>query len=183
MNGHDPSSQTVFSPRQSSLTHPYSSANGHIVSSRTPALRAASAEPSAVRPGGLRDSRDSFAQTTGVSRGVSVDGERAAKPRWQDNGALDRAPQGTPQPAPVTKSERRSLVDTGSVRSQNSTDDLKRSARLTLWVRPGVKTALRVSPMMTTSVCPKLPRKVLKSLPAPQSMTRKRPCLNPGCKR
>jgi hypothetical protein len=142
MNGHDPSSQTVFSPRQSSLTHPYSSANGHIVSSRTPALRAASAEPSAVRPGGLRDSHDSFSETTGVSRGVSVDGERPAMRGWQDKGALGRAPQGTLQPAPGIKGKRRSVTDTGSPRSQNSTDWLKRSSRMTLRVRPGVKTAL-----------------------------------------
>jgi hypothetical protein len=141
-NGYDPSSQTVFSPRQSSLTHPYPRGNGHIVSSRIPALRAASAEPSAVRPGGLLDSRDSFPETSRVSDGVSVDGKRSAERRWQDKGALGRAPKGTPQPAPGTNGERRSVSDTGSARSQNSTDWLKRSSRMTLRVRPGVRTAL-----------------------------------------
>jgi hypothetical protein len=46
------------------------------------------------------------------------------------------------QPAPGTEGERRSSLDTVSDRSQNSTDDLRRSARLTLRVYPGVKTAL-----------------------------------------
>jgi hypothetical protein len=84
-NGYDPSSQTVFSPRQSSLTHPYHTSNAHGFSSRTPALRAASAEPSAVRPGGLLDSRDSFPETSRVSDGVSVDGKRSAERRWAHN--------------------------------------------------------------------------------------------------
>ena len=141
-NGDDLSSQTVFSPRQSSLTHPYPMVNGHIVSSRPPALRAASSEPSAVRPDGLLDVRDSFSETPAVSDGVSVDGKRPASRGWQDKGALRRAPQGTPQPAPGTKGKRRSVSDTGSARSQNSTDWLKRSSRMTLRVRPGVKTAL-----------------------------------------
>src|SRR4030095_10565398 len=141
-NGHDPSSQTLFSPRQSSLTHPYSSANGHIVSSRTPALRAASAEPSAVRPGGLLDVRESLPETTGVVGGTPVDGERPAVRGWQDKAALDRAAQASPQPAPGTEGERRSSLDTVSDRSHNSTDDLRRTARLTLRVYPGVKTAL-----------------------------------------
>jgi hypothetical protein len=61
---------------------------------------------------------------------------------WQDKAALARAAQGTPQPAPGTEGERRSLVDTVSDRSQNSTDALRRSARMTLRVRPGVRTAL-----------------------------------------
>jgi hypothetical protein len=113
-----------------------------LVSSRTPALRAASAEPSAVRPVGLLDSRDSFPETPAVSHGVSVDEERSASRRWQDKGALGRAPQGTTQPAPGTKGKRRSVSDTGSARSQNSTDWLKRSSRMTLRVRPGVRTAL-----------------------------------------
>jgi hypothetical protein len=61
---------------------------------------------------------------------------------WQDKAALDRAAQGTGQPAPGTEDERRSSLDTVSDRSQNSTDDLRRTARLTLRVYPGVKTAL-----------------------------------------
>jgi hypothetical protein len=142
INGYHPSSQTVFSPRQSSLTHPYSMVNGHIVSSRAPALRAASAGPSAVRPDGLGDMRDSFAKKTSVSRDVSVDGKRPAERVWQDNVALGRAPKGMPQPAPGTEGERRSVSDTGSARSPDNIDDLRRTARMTLRVRPGVKTAL-----------------------------------------
>jgi hypothetical protein len=141
-NAYDPSSQMVFSPRQSALTHPYPMANGHVFSSRGPALRAASAEPSAVGPDGPMDSRDSSSDTTVVLPATPVDGERPRGGGWQDKGALDRAPQSTPQPAPGTEGERRSVSDTGSARSPNSIDDLRRSARLTLWVRPGVKTAL-----------------------------------------
>jgi hypothetical protein len=141
-NGYDPSSQTVFSPRLSSLTHPYRKVNGHIVSSRTPALRAASAEPSAVRPDGLGDRRESLSHTTGHRPVTPVDGERPRGGGWQDKGALGRAPKGTPQPAPGTKGKRRSVSDTGSPRSPNSIDWLKRSSRMTLRVRPGVRTAL-----------------------------------------
>src|SRR5215218_8367830 len=54
------------------LTHPY----GHVFSSRASALRAASAEPSAVRPDGLRDMRESHSQTTVIRPAVPVDGER-----------------------------------------------------------------------------------------------------------
>jgi hypothetical protein len=142
INGYDPSSQTVFSPRQSSLTHPYHISNAHGFSSRTPALRAASAGPSAVRPDGLGDRRESFSHTTVVRPVTPVDGKRPRGGGWQDKGALGRAPQGTPQPAPGTNGKRRSVSDTGSARSQNSTDWLKRSSRMTLRVRPGVKTAL-----------------------------------------
>jgi hypothetical protein len=141
-NGYDPSSQTVFSPRQSVLPSGYSPAKTGVVSSRTPALRAASARPSAVRPDGLGDTRESFSETTVVRPATPVDGERPALRGWQDKGALRRAPKSTPQPAPGTKGKRRSVSDTGSARSQNSTDWLKRSSRMTLRVRPGVKTAL-----------------------------------------
>ena len=116
--------------------------NGHIVSSRPPALRAASAEPSAVRPDGLLDARDAVSETTVLLPATPVEGKRAASRQWQDKGALGRAPQSTPQPAPGTKGKRRSVTDTGSARSQNSTDWLKRSSRMTLRVRPGVRTAL-----------------------------------------
>jgi hypothetical protein len=71
-----------------------------------------------------------------------VDGKRPAMRVWQDKGALGRAPQASPQPAPGKNGERRSVSDTGSARSQNSIDWLKRSSRMTLRVRPGVKTAL-----------------------------------------
>jgi hypothetical protein len=71
-----------------------------------------------------------------------VEEKRTAKPRWQDKGALGRAPKGTAQPAPGTEDERRSPLDIASDRSHNCTDDLRRSARLTLRVYPGVKSAL-----------------------------------------
>jgi hypothetical protein len=142
INGHEPSSQTDFFPRPSALTHPYHLSHGHVFSSRTPALRAASAEPSAVRPDGLGDVRDAVSETTVLLPATPVDGERLAMRGWQDKAALARAAQGTPQPAPGTEGERRSLVDTVSDRSQNSTDALRRSARMTLRVRPGVRTAL-----------------------------------------
>jgi hypothetical protein len=71
-----------------------------------------------------------------------VEGKRTAKPRWQDKGALDRAPKGTAQPAPGTEDARCSPLDTVSDRSHNCSDDLRRSARLTLRVYPGVKSAL-----------------------------------------
>ena len=87
-NGYDPSSQTVFSPRQSVLPSGYSPAKIGVVSSRTPALRAASAGPSAVRPAGLGDRRESFSETTVVRPAVPVDGERPALRGWQDKGAL-----------------------------------------------------------------------------------------------
>jgi hypothetical protein len=95
-----------------------------------------------VRPGGLLDVRESLPETTGVVGGTPVDGERPAVRGWQDKAALDRAAQASPQPAPGTEGERRSSLDTVSDRSQNSTDDLRRTARLTLRVYPGVKTAL-----------------------------------------
>jgi hypothetical protein len=142
-NGHDPSSQTVFSPRPSSLTHPYPRGNGHIVSLRPPALRAASAEPSAVRPDGLLGSRDSFSETTSVSRGVSVDEERPRGGGWQDKPSGRTAAPASPQAAPETNVERCTVLDTGSARSQNSDDWQKRSARMTLRMRPGVKSALQ----------------------------------------
>jgi hypothetical protein len=142
MKGYDSSSHTDFSPRQSVFFTTSSIPNGHVFSSRGPALRAALATPSAVRPDGLLDARDSFAERTDVSHGVSVDEERPAMRGWQDKGALRRAPKSTPQPAPGTNGERRSVSDTGSARSHDSTDWLKRSSRMTLRVRPGVKTAL-----------------------------------------
>jgi hypothetical protein len=143
MNGYDPSSQTVFLPRQSSLTHQYPRANGHIVSSRTPALRAASAEPSAVRPNGLLDSRDSFSETTGVSDGVSVDGERPAERGWQDKAVLTDGPPASSQPGPDTIVARSSLSDTGSPRSQIDSDAKERLVKGAVWMKPGVNLTLR----------------------------------------
>jgi hypothetical protein len=141
-NGYDPSSQTVFSPRQSSPTHPYPRGNGHIVSSRTPALRAASAEPSAERPGGLLDSRDSFSETTSVSAGVSVDGKRPAKRGWQDKAVREDGPEASSQPGPDTIVARASVSDTGSPRSQNDSFTKERLVKGAVWMKPGVKEAL-----------------------------------------
>jgi hypothetical protein len=62
--------------------------------------------------------------------------------RWQDNAVLRTAPTASSQPAPGTNGERRSVSDTGSARSQKSDDWQKRTSRLTLRVRPGVKSAL-----------------------------------------
>ena len=143
MNGYDPSSQNVFSPRQTALTHPYPTSGGHVFSSSTPALRAASAEPSAVRPVGLLDVRKSLSETTSVSRGVSVDGKRPRGGGWQDKGALGRAPQGTPQPGPVTIVARTAVLDTSSPRSQNYSDAKERLVKGAVWMRPGVKLTLR----------------------------------------
>jgi hypothetical protein len=142
MKVHGHSSQTVFLPRQFSFSSGNHTPNGHVFSSRGPALRAASAEPSAVGPGGLLAMRESYPDTTVVLPATPVDGKRPRGGGWQDKGALPRAPQSTSQPAPGIKGKRRSVMDTGSARSQNSTDWLKRSSRMTLRVRPGVRTAL-----------------------------------------
>jgi hypothetical protein len=142
MKAYDSSSQTVFLPRQFSFSSANHTPHGHVFSSRGPALRAALASPSAVRPDGLLDHRDSYPDTTVVHGDASVDGKRATTSRWQDNAVLRTAPPASSQPAPGTNGERRSVSDTGSARSQNSADWLKRTSRLTLRVRPGVKTAL-----------------------------------------
>jgi hypothetical protein len=142
MKGYDSSSQIVFSPRQSSFSSANHTPNGHVFSSRGPALRAASAEPSAVGPDGLGDSRGSLSDTTVVLGVSSVDEERPRGGVWQDNAVLRTAPPASSQPAPGTEGERRSVSDTGSARSPDNIDDLRRSARMTLRVRPGVKTAL-----------------------------------------
>jgi len=142
MKVHDPSSQTVFLSRQSLFFTTSSMPNEHSFSSRGPALRAASAGPSAVGPDGPLDLRDFFPDTPVDHLSVSVDGKRAATRQWQDNAVLRTAPPASSQPAPGTEGVRRSVSDTGSARSLNSDDWLKRSSRLTLRVRPGVKTAL-----------------------------------------
>jgi hypothetical protein len=142
MKVHGHSSQTVFLPRQFSFSSANHTPNGHVFSSRGPALRAASAWPSAVGPAGPGDMRESFSQTTVDHSSASVDGKRPQGGVWQDNAVLRTAPPASSQPAPGTNGERRSVLDTGSARSQKSTDWLKRTERLTLRVRPGVKTAL-----------------------------------------
>jgi hypothetical protein len=142
MNGYDPSSQIVFSPRQSVFFTTYSMVNGHVFSSRTPALRAASAEPSAVRPDGLWDVRESFSQTTVDHSSARVDGERAAEPRWQDKAVLTDGPPASSQPGPDTIGARSSVSDTGSARSQNHSDAKERLVKGAVWMKPGVKEAL-----------------------------------------
>src|SRR4051812_1709941 len=102
-NGYDPSSQTVFSPRQSSLPGASPMASTGLVSSRTPALRAASAGPSAVGPDGPMDLRESSPDTTGVLPAAPVDGERPRGGGWQDKAVLTDGPSASSQPAPVTK--------------------------------------------------------------------------------
>ena len=136
------SSQTVFLPRQFSLSSGILHRNGHSFSSSGPALRAASAGPSAVRPAGLVDHRDSSPDTNGVLRDASGEGERPRTAGWQDNAVLRTAPPTSSQPAPGTNGERRSVSDTGSARVQKSDDLEMRSSRLTLRVKPGVKSAL-----------------------------------------
>src|SRR5215203_5254496 len=110
-NGHEPSSQTDFFPRQSAVTHPYPMSNGHVFSSPAPALRAASVEPSAVRPDGLGDLRDAVLETTVLRPATPVDGERAAEPRWQDKAVLTDGPPASSQPGPDTNVARSSVVD------------------------------------------------------------------------
>src|SRR5215211_29016 len=100
--GYDPSSQTDFFPRPSAVTRPYPLSNGHVFSSRTPALRAASAEPSAVRPDGLGDLRDAVSETTVLLPATPVDGERPAVRGWQDKAVLTDGPPASSQPGPET---------------------------------------------------------------------------------
>jgi hypothetical protein len=116
--------------------------NGHIVSSRTPALRAASSEPSAVRPDGLLDMRDSFAKRTGVLRATSVDGKRPRGGGWQDKAVLTDGSPASSQPGPDTIVARSSVLDSASDRSQNHSDAKERLVRGAVWMRPGVKEAL-----------------------------------------
>jgi hypothetical protein len=142
MNGYDPSSQTVFSPRQSSLTHPYLMAKRHGYSSRTPALRAASAGPSAVRPDGLRDGRDAVSETTVLLPATPVDEERPAMRGWQDKAVLTDGPPASSQPGPDTIVARSSVLDSASVRSQNHSDAKERLVKGAVWMRPGVKEAI-----------------------------------------
>ena len=143
MKAHDHSSQTVFSPRQSLFFTGNPLPNGHVFSSRGPALRAASAGPSAVGPDSPWDMRESFSQTEVVLPAPPVDGERPAERGWQDKPSWRTAAPASPQAAPETKCERCSVSDTGSARSQKSDDWQKRSARMTLRMRPGVKSALQ----------------------------------------
>jgi hypothetical protein len=143
INGHDPSSQTVFSPRQTSLTHPYPTSNGHVFSSRAPALRAASAGPSAVRPGGLGDVRESLSETT-VDRPVSsVDGERSASRRWQDKVSLARDREALRQPASRQHRLRSAHRNGSSARVHRRHTAAYRTEPFTLHVSPLLKAEVK----------------------------------------
>jgi len=137
-NGHDPSSQIGFSPRQSTLTHPY----GHVFSSPAPALRAASAGHSAVRPDGLGDMRESFSQTTVDHSSAPVDEERPRGGGWQDKAGLTAGPPASSQPGPDTIVARSSVLHTASVQSHNDSDAKERLVKGAVWMKPGVKEAL-----------------------------------------
>jgi hypothetical protein len=142
MKVHSHSSQIVFLSRQSLFFTTSSMPHEHVFSSHAPALRAASSGPSAVGPDGPWDLRDSSPDTPVDHLSVSVDEERAASRQWQDNAVLRTASPASSQPAPGTEGVRRAVSDTGSARVHNSDDWLRRSSRLTLRVRPGVKTAI-----------------------------------------
>ena len=92
MKGYDSSSQTVFYPHQSAFSSANPISNGHVFSSRGPALRAALAAPSAVGPDGPGDVQSSFSQTTVVRPDVPVDEKRAALRQWQDKAVLTDGP-------------------------------------------------------------------------------------------
>ena len=117
--------------------------NGHGFSLRTPALRAASVEPSAVRPDGLGDMRESLSQTTVDHSSAPVDGERPAVRGWQDKAVLTDGSPASSQPGPDTIVARSSLSDTGSARSQNHSDAKERLVKGAVWMKPGVNLTLR----------------------------------------
>jgi len=73
----------------------------------------------------------------------STGGRRAPVARWQDKAAPEAAPRGLAEPAPGTNGERRSHASGIPVSSARASDGLKRTERLTLRVRPGVKSTLQ----------------------------------------
>jgi hypothetical protein len=95
-----------------------------------------------VRPDGLLGSRDSFSETTSVSRGVSVDEERPRGGGWQDKAVLPDGSEASSQPGPDTIVARAAVLDSGSVRSQNHSDAKEHLVKGAVWMRPGVKEAL-----------------------------------------
>jgi hypothetical protein len=119
-----------------------SHANGHVFSSHTPALRAASAEPSAVRPDGLLDLRDSSPDTTVVLPATPVDEKRPRGGVWQDKAVREDGSEASSQPGPDTIVARASVSDTGSPRSQNDSFTKERLVKGAVWMKPGVKEAL-----------------------------------------
>jgi hypothetical protein len=143
MKVHSHSSQTVFLPRQFSFSSGNPTPNGHVFSSRTPALRAASAEPSAVGPYGPMDSRGSSPDTTVVLPATPVDEKRSAERRWQDKAVLADGSGASSQPAPVTEVARSGLSDTVSDRSQNDHLGSGIKEHASIWMKPGVKFAIQ----------------------------------------
>jgi hypothetical protein len=62
---------------------------------------------------------------------------------WQDKGALGSAPSAVPQPAPVTESARSVPLNTAGVRVEHPSARPERKERASIWMRPGVKSALQ----------------------------------------
>jgi hypothetical protein len=131
VNGHTPSSHTLFAPRQ----------NGHLTLHRTPVT--ASPEPSAVRPDGLPVAPALLQNGSSLSGVSSVDGERPRGGGWQDKGARRLAPQASPQPAPDTNGARSAVANTSGVRSENLPDASERKEHSSIWLQPRVKFALQ----------------------------------------
>jgi hypothetical protein len=143
MKVHGHSSQTIFFPRHSLFFTGSSRTNGHIVSSRIPALRAASSGPSAVGPYGPMDSRGSSPDTTVVLPAPPVDGKRPRGGGWQDKAVREDGPEASSQPGPDTIVARSSVSDTESARSQNDSDAKECLVKGAVWMRPGVKSAMQ----------------------------------------
>jgi len=89
------------------------------------------------------DVRNSFPETSAVSRGVSVDGERPAVRGWQDKAGLSAGSAASSQPAPVTEVARSGLSDTGGDRSQNDHLGSGVKEHASIWMKPGVKSAMQ----------------------------------------
>src|SRR5215471_8929720 len=134
MKVYKPSSQIVFLSRQSLFFTTSSMPNEHAFSSRGPALRAASAGPSAVGPDGPLDMRDSSPDTPGDHLSVSVDGKRPRGGGWQDKAVLTDGPPASSQPGPDTIVVRSSVSDTGSARSQNTSFAKERLLKGGVWM-------------------------------------------------
>jgi hypothetical protein len=75
--------------------------------------------------------------------GAVAGGQRPLRGVGQDKGAPASAPENTTQPVPVTNVERSSLQDATAARVQNHHVANERKVRGSIWMRPGVKSALR----------------------------------------
>jgi hypothetical protein len=75
--------------------------------------------------------------------GAVVGEQRPLRGVGQDKGASAAAPLKTTQPAPVTEVVRSSLNDTSVARVQNHHVANERKVRGSIWMRPGVKSALQ----------------------------------------